>query len=167
MSPPKALVEASASSRKSRVISKIREAMELMELEIKENQGEYIAGRLSLNEVCRRAGVHPITMQGPAHKATTKPMVLAWLSSLKASNSLAGRGAVEREKKQVRSAEEEVRQLASNFQLRENEFARLREENESLKSRVSELEEECIGLQAIISNGVVAKITSKKPRCAK
>ncbi len=162
MSKTSKLAETSAQARSALVVSKIRAAMELMELEIAENDGVYISGRLSLNEVCRRAGVHPITMQGSAHKTTTKPMVIAWLEKVK-NSTITGKRSVRAEvTKRARNAEDELRELAAHFQLRENEIPRLNEENALLTKRVQELEAEILRLQVAVSEGRVVQMPKRK-----
>ena len=72
-------------SRTKEVVKKIREAMQPLELDIDQNEGIYPfnGGRLTQAEVCRRAGVHKITLQGPAHRATTREMIEVWLKKVK------------------------------------------------------------------------------------
>ncbi|WP_421558058.1 hypothetical protein [Pseudomonas canadensis] len=73
-----------AKSRTDEVTRKLRNAMIEIEKDIELNEGLYPfnGGRLSLAEVCRRAGVHKITLQGDVHKETTKVVVKEWLASL-------------------------------------------------------------------------------------
>jgi hypothetical protein len=110
MSKATKLTAMSASARREKVVAKVREAMALIEREIEESQGVYVGGRLSLNEVCRKAGVHPITMQGSAHRSTTKPMVLAWMGKLKASTD-AGNEENARMNQRIKDLEAEVLRL--------------------------------------------------------
>ena len=80
---PNALLDHSK-SRTKEVVKKIREAMQTIELDIDQNEGIYPfnGGRLTQAEVCRRAGVHKITLQGPAHRATTREMIEVWLKKV-------------------------------------------------------------------------------------
>lgn len=76
-------------SSKNRTVAftnNIRAAMKQIELEIDQNQGLYPlnGGRLSQAELCRRAKVTNVALQGPAHKDTTRVMVDAWLKKLRA-----------------------------------------------------------------------------------
>lgn len=153
----KPLAELSASSRTAKVVERVNAALAMMEAEIEGAGGSY-PGRLSLNEVCRRAGVHPITMQGPAHAKTTKPMVMAWLSAKRRTTSTSKRAGKSSESKRARSTEMELRELAAHFRLRENEIPRLNEEIDELRKRVAVLESENLELRALASNGVITRI---------
>lgn len=81
---PDALL-AHSRGRTDDVTDKLRRAMKVIEAEIEENEGIYgfNGGRLSLAEVCRRANVFKSTVQGPAHRDTTKPMVQKWIKLVK------------------------------------------------------------------------------------
>lgn len=83
--PGEALVE-HAHARTDQVRTKLRDAMKTIELEIEHNDGIYPfhGGRLSMSEVCRRAKVHKVTLQGRSHRDTSKPMIEAWIKGLKA-----------------------------------------------------------------------------------
>jgi hypothetical protein len=74
-----------ASYRTNEIRIKLRNAMSQIEQEIDNNKLIYPfnGGRLSLSEVCRRAGVHKVTLQGEAHRATSKVSIVDWISSLK------------------------------------------------------------------------------------
>jgi hypothetical protein len=76
-----------AKDRSRRVVADVREAMALIEVELQKNDGLYLRnkGRLTMAEVCRRAGVHPITMMGATHKKTTRPMIQAWIRKVSKS----------------------------------------------------------------------------------
>ena len=66
-----------ARNRSEMIRVQLRDAMRRIELEIDENQGIYPlqGGRLTLSEVCRRAGVHKVTLQGKNHRDTSKAVV--------------------------------------------------------------------------------------------
>lgn len=55
--------------------------MKIIERELNDNDGVYPknGSRLSMAEVCRRSGVHPVTLHGAAHRTTTRSKVLVWL----------------------------------------------------------------------------------------
>lgn len=57
--------------------------MDAMDEEIKANAGVYPhnRGRITQTEVCRRAAVSKVTLQGPAHKTTTKVDVDSWVAA--------------------------------------------------------------------------------------
>lgn len=67
--------------RSTDIVAKLRKAMSLIEKEIEEQEGLYPfnKGRLTQAEVCRRAGVSKVTLQGSQHKATTKVEVDEWV----------------------------------------------------------------------------------------
>lgn len=150
----------SAHARSSRVAQKMDSAMSQMEAEIDAGDGVY-AGRLSLNEICRRAGVHPVTVHGPSHAKTTKPRALAWLSRMKKKTGACKHGVRSNDSRRALDAREELKALAANFRLRENEVARLNEEIDRLRRRVAELEAETQELQKVISKGRVVSLPKK------
>lgn len=96
VSPSTALSD-HAHGRTDLVRVKLREAMKTIEIEIDQNAGIYPlhGGRLSLAEVCRRAGVHKVTLQGPSHRETSKTEIENWIKRLKES-LITGRKSVRR-----------------------------------------------------------------------
>ncbi len=82
---PEGLLQ-SARNRTVAFTNNIRSAMKQIELEIDQNQGLYPfnGGRLTQAELCRRAKVTNVALQGPAHKDTTRVMVDAWLKTVRA-----------------------------------------------------------------------------------
>lgn len=76
----------SAKQRTKLFVEKLQKAMKDIELQIEQNEGIYPfnGGRLTQAELCRRAGVSNIALQGPAHKLTTKLVVDSWLQRIKA-----------------------------------------------------------------------------------
>lgn len=77
-------LKASAKARTDKVKARIRGAMREIEKELRDSSGAYHhgSGRLSMAEVCRRAGVHQVTLMGPSHKDTTRVEVKSWLAKL-------------------------------------------------------------------------------------
>lgn len=75
---------AHAKSRSDAVSVKLHKAMATIELELESNDGIYPfnKGRLSMAEVCRRAGIHKITLQGEVHKLTSRVILKEWLETL-------------------------------------------------------------------------------------
>jgi len=67
------------------VQQRLQAAMKVIEAEIGKNEGIYPfhSGRLSLSEVCRRAGVHKVTVQGKLHRESTKVHIESWLTRVK------------------------------------------------------------------------------------
>lgn len=135
----RAIIE-NAKSRSRRVGEAVNRAMATISGEIRENGKIYPhnGGRLSMAEVCRRAGVDPITLHGLVHRDTTRKAVQDWLKKLK----------VVRGTKQIKSAvtkravvaKEELKRVASQFQAmyqieipkRDAEIARLTSINDEL-----------------------------------
>lgn len=78
---PAALLEF-AKQRTANVTEKLRKAMSVMEQDIEENGGlyPYHGGRITQSEVCRRAGISKMTLQGVNHKSTNKVIVDAWVA---------------------------------------------------------------------------------------
>jgi hypothetical protein len=74
-----------AKRRTDDIVEKLKSAMKIMALEIKKNDGIYPEnhGRINQVEVCRRAAISKITLQGKAHKTTTKLMVDRWVAEHK------------------------------------------------------------------------------------
>jgi hypothetical protein len=153
--------EISAKSRTGKVVERMRAAMASMQEQIDAAGGVY-PGRLSLNEVCRRAGVHPITMQGSAHVKTTKPIVLAWIAARRRSTATRRRDVRSVGARVTRGVEDELRELAAHFRLRENEIPRLNAEIVELKETIERLEAENSDLRAAVSNRVVTPIGKRK-----
>ncbi len=75
----------SSQARSTAVVTKIQQALRAIERDIEDNEGiyPYNGGRLSLAEVCRRAGIHKVTIQSPKHRLTTRHLVEQWLSRTK------------------------------------------------------------------------------------
>ncbi|WP_292999921.1 hypothetical protein [Nevskia sp.] len=73
-----------AKSRTKTVLARIHTAKSVIELDIEQNEGvyPYNGGRLSAAELCRRAGVHEVTLHGPTHKSTTLRSVHTWLKEV-------------------------------------------------------------------------------------
>ena len=143
----------SARKRTQRVVKCIKEAMLAIEAEIKENEGIYPRnrGRLTMAEVCRRAGVHEITMMGSVHRDTTRPMIMTWIKQL---GGIEGAAKIRNEiTKRTDVAKEEYRRIASQFQaMYQVEVPRRDDEIRKLKQNVAELEAENIRLQELNTN---------------
>lgn len=149
-----------ARSRTEEVRVKLRDAMKKIELEIDENDGIYPlqGGRLSLSEVCRRAGVHKVTMQGSIHRETSKAEVENWIQRLKAS-LITGR----------KSVRKTVTARANNWEAKYNEVARKFNEMyaieviakdkiiRDLREKVGPLEAENVMLRAELSSGKIVR----------
>lgn len=152
----------SARDRTLRVVDSVKKSMNLIEREIADNEGIYPHnhGRLTMAEVCRRSGVHQITMMGKAHRDTTRPMIVRWIQGLKLLEGAAKiRGAVTR---RTDAAREEYRHIASRFQaMYQVEIPRRDLEIEQLKLRVSQLEAENSQLLEQTLSPKVARLPSR------
>ena len=75
-----------AKLRTDEFVRKLTDAMKLIELEIDSNDQLYPfnGGNLNQAELCRRAGVRNVSLQGKAHKTTTKVMVDEWIAKMTA-----------------------------------------------------------------------------------
>lgn len=158
-----------ALGRTDQVKKKLDLAMDSIELEIEENAGIYPfhGGRLSLSEVCRRAGVHKVTLHGPSHETTSKLKVQKWLDELK-KKLITGR-------KTVRKT---VTARADDWQARYKDVANKFNEMYAIEviskdkalneaqERIAILEAENLRLQTALSNRVVVQMpnTGKKAK---
>ena len=54
--------------------------MKAMTAEVEEHDGlyPYNGGKINQSEVCRRAGISKVTLQGPIHKESTKVEIDEW-----------------------------------------------------------------------------------------
>lgn len=80
---PKQLIDYST-RRTEIVVSRLKKAMKEIEDDISSNDGLYPfnGGRLTQNEVCRRALVSNAILQSKGHKLTTKVVVSEWLKTV-------------------------------------------------------------------------------------
>lgn len=74
-----------SSDRTSAVVERVRAALEEIQAEISGSGGVYQSngGRITMAEICRRAGIAPVTLHGPRHKSTTLPAVLRFVEAIK------------------------------------------------------------------------------------
>jgi hypothetical protein len=161
-----ALIE-HAHGRSEEVRVKLRDAMKKIELEIDENDGIYPlqGGRLSLSEVCRRAGVHKVTLQGPNHRDTSKTDVEAWIKRIK-NTLITGRKTVRKKvTERANDWEAKYKDLARKF----NEMYAIEVLAKDkiileLREKLGPLEEENIMLRAELSLGKVVRLPSSTPK---
>jgi len=160
---PNALLDHSK-SRTKEVVKKIREAMAAIELDIEQNEGIYPfnGGRLTRAEVCRRAGVHKITLQGAAHRATTREMIEVWLKKVK-EKMVIGKRAV-RKAVTVRADDWHARYLkaAQMTNLYHIQFVSLNDLVAKRGARISELEGQLVQLQAELSKGKIVRMSNRR-----
>jgi predicted kinase len=153
-----------AHARTDQVRMKLRDAMKVIELEIEQNNGIYPfhGGRLSLSEVCRRAGVHKVTLQGASHRESSKPMVENWIEGLRA-RLITGRKTV---RKTVTARaddwEERYKSIANKFnEMYAIDVIAKDKTIRELTDRVEMLEAENLRLQAALSEGKVIRLPTK------
>lgn len=94
--PVKAAAKLRGEARTAQVEVKVREAMETIQREIKQNGGIYPknGGAVSMNEVARMANINQTTLFSPKQKALGQT-VKAWVQSLK-EKEVVGRMRVQR-----------------------------------------------------------------------
>jgi len=157
--PSEARVVLAAKARTRRVVEAIKQAMLAIGKEVKDNDGIYPHnhGRLTMAEVCRRAGVHQITMMGKAHRDTTRPMIVAWIEKLgMIRGALKVRRAVT---KRSNTANAEYRRIATQFQaMYQLEMPRRDLEIAQLQAKSAELEAENERLRAQVYPGRVVQL---------
>lgn len=154
---------AHAKSRSDDVVVKLRRAMVTIAREIEDNDGCYLLnnGRLSMAEVCRRAAVHKITLQGAAHKLTTKIMLKEWLNGLNKSIG-SGKTVRQRTSRAINDWKARYDDLARSYnEMYAIEIVARDSKLSAALERVSELEGEVLKLHAQLSRGNVVKISKK------
>jgi len=147
---------AHAKGRSEDVVNKLRQAMAAIEIEIDAHAGIYPfnGGRLSQAEVCRRAGVKPITLLGPAHKETTKVELDEWLARV-TSQTVKGKKSVRRAvTDRATEWKEQLEKIATQYHLAELRMV-------GLAARVAELEAENAALREAMRSGPVVGIRPK------
>lgn len=153
----------SAKDRTQRVVASIKEAMAAIEAELGDNDGIYPhnRGRISMAEVCRRSGVHEITMMGRAHFETTRPMIISWMRGLTTVMGAATRRRAVTSRADL--AEENYRRVASQFQaMYQVEIPKRDAEIARLQTKIAELEAENLRLYEQVSNSRVVRLPSNR-----
>jgi len=136
--------------------------MEAIEKDIEDNDGlyPYNNGRLSLAEVCRRASIHKVTLQGGKHNTTTKVVVKEWLQNL---NGLVVVGA-KTVRKRVTASADEWRDRYFEIARKYNEMyainiVSMQSQLDMAQSRIADLESENLILRRKLSTRGVSLIT--------
>lgn len=148
MSKANSSLSASAKSRTTEFLSRIEAGKSAIEADVEANQGIYPfnGGRLSIEEVCRRAGIHAVSLHGPLHKDTTLKDLHRWLDGL-LGNMAVGKKVVR--KAVTQRADEWQRRFVdqANWVHRYHvlEAARI-EELRAANARIAELEREVLRL---------------------
>jgi len=151
--------------RTTDVVNLLRKAMRDIEKEIHEHNGIYPfnGGRLSIAEVCRRAGVHKITLHGKTHRSSTKPEIIKWLQEIQ-TFQVSGKQNI---KKSITSATNEWKDKYHSLVQKYNEMfaihiiSKQRELNQAL-AKIEELERLLKELKSKSSNGTITPIRPRK-----
>jgi hypothetical protein len=156
--------------RTDEVSIKLRNAMAVIESDIDNNDGiyPYNNGRLSMAEVCRRAGIHKITLQGNVHKNTTKTSLQEWLSVLNAKSVTGSKSVRKRVTETIDDWKSRYAELARSY----NEMYAIEIVSRNAKIRdatdkIFELEAEIVKLKSKLSNGTVFLISDSGGRLEK
>lgn len=131
---------------RARTVAKIQQAMHTIETEIA-SEGIYPQnrGRVSRNEVCRRAGISSSTLKNPTHASTAKA-IDGWMIRLRSSPSEV-RSEARTEPSRVSDLLAMIESIAANYDKFKVEYGvlegvnrDLQAENDSLRTRVVSLE---------------------------
>lgn len=155
---PAALIE-TAKKRSQEVIAKLRKAMATIELEIEQNDGlyPYNGGRITQAEVCRRAGVSKITLQGPAHKTSTKKLVNDWVVRV-AAGAVTGKRSVRKTVTARADAWKEAHAAIANaYHLDKLKLI-------EAQRKIAELEAEVAALRELLTTSAAGKVIALKAR---
>ncbi len=130
-------------TRSGGIVLAIKTAMATIDAEMADHDNIYPhnSGKLNQRELCRRAGVHHMTLQGPAHKETTRKQVDAWIES---KSTVTKKAAIKAVTDRVAYWKEQHRLVATQIHVYELEhkekdliLKQLREENSKLRERLS------------------------------
>ncbi len=138
--PPELL--AASKARTTVVITKVKDAMKRMELDIQNNEGIYPfnGGRITVAEVCRRANISNMTLQAPAHKVGTKIIVEEWIKKLTArlttGTKIVRRAVTDRAEEWKRVHDE----IATAYHIDHLTLVNVRAELDEAQGRIRELE---------------------------
>lgn len=144
---PQGLLDA-AKGRTADVITQVRRAMEEMAKEVEQHEGlyPYNGGRINQSEVCRRAGISKVTLQGKTHKTTTKVEIDEWVAR-------AQKGLVQGKKSVRKTVTDRAdswkaahKAIAEQYHMAELELV-------DAKQRIKELEEETKALRGQLTPG--------------
>lgn len=140
---PQALID-HAKARTDEVINRLQKAMDAIEVEIEQNDGLYPYNRGSINqaEVCRRAGIKNVTLQGKAHKTSTKEWVDKWVSRVRVGIVKGSRNVRRKVTDRAESWKEAHRQIADAYHIdqlkAQKRIKELEEENQLLREQLAQ-----------------------------
>lgn len=131
---PQGLLD-SAKERTAGVVSRLHQAMKDMEKDVQDNEGlyPYNHGRIDQSEVCRRAGVSKVTLQGPSHKETTKKEVDNWVAGMKVRAVVGARGVRRKVTERADSWKAAHDKIANHYHLAELELVEARQRIKQLE----------------------------------
>jgi hypothetical protein len=153
-----------AASRTELVVNKIKSTMKKIEAEVEANEGIYPfnGGRLTQAELCRRAKIHKVTLQGAAHKKTTRKDIATWIGKM-TKLMLSGSKAV---RKAVTQRAEDWRKLyltaVRKTDLYHIEAVAQESARAAAELRIAELERENQDLRVSLSKGKVTQLRRQK-----
>lgn len=133
-------------ANKQRTVEALKAAMGSIEAELEE-RGYYPenSGKVTLREVCRRAGLGESTLKNKTHSATAA-MVRRWLARLKRTAPAAKPAAEDAKQARIAALTGQIERIAQNYNRFKIEYdallkqkADLEEENADLKRRLLEL----------------------------
>jgi len=159
-------LRASQVARSRLVVAKLELVFVEIEQELKRSGGIYPQnhGRLSQAEVCRRAGIDPMTLYGENHKDSTKIKLDEWLAKV--------RGTAVQGKRRLRKEitgradrwKANLDAIAHAYHLAELEMNELRARINDLQSKCDALEKENQFLKVEASDGRVLAMVGRKSR---
>lgn len=163
MSEKSSGLKENAKSRTVDFVRRIQAAKASIEADIEKGDGVYPfnGGRLSIEEFCRRAQIHVVSLHGPLHKTTTLADLRSWLEEVLSKTAL-GKKAVRR------SVTERADEWRQKFMAQANwvheyhllEAVRIAE-IESAQARIRDLEAENAQLTEAASQGKVIALRRK------
>jgi hypothetical protein len=114
---------------------RIHFAMKQIETEIQNNHGIY-PSRLSISEVCRRAGVARATLEKGTHKSSTLPLVAKWLGAIRKQQNKNDLGSASKLPKREETYKARWEAVCQKYHEMELEMVTLRDEVALLRSQL-------------------------------
>lgn len=148
-----------AAQRAAQTIEKITRAQRVIEADLERHGGvyPYEGGRLSTEEVLRRAGLHRALLQKPRHRAL-RDQVNAWVAEIK-KKQLKGKKVVRKAvTERADRAEDEIAQIRQRWAEAELEFAEQANEVARMTSKCAKLEAEVARLKIEMSGDKTAQL---------
>lgn len=155
---PQGLLD-SAKERTANVVSRLRQAMAEIAKDVQDNEGlyPYNKGRIDQSEVCRRASVSKVTLQGSSHKTTTKKEVDDWVVGMRIQAVTGVRGVRRSVTERAEVWKAAHAKIANHYHLAELELVEARH-------RIKQLEAEKAALLAQLAKSGASKLVPLKKR---